>query len=267
VEQQCQIMVSMLQSLKHLQISAGVTDCLPSQEIPHHNETEFDDMGDTDSASASASSSSQSSINVITVERVTLHLPSNGNVSIEYGHLELRYRLQQAETQVNRLRDLIADISFQYSHIIRNPVRKSVQTRGQKQVKSLHNNVRLHANIYSHCRGCLVALKCNDAELKKFRVLTKDDLKASTAILHPNEPGSSSLRLSWIWQTGRWYLYGNPEMGPNPGREPDVPENEADAYNLMECSCITCIMIFLTDMFLSQTDSLVTSACSKKSLA
>jgi hypothetical protein len=32
-----------------------------------------------------------------------------------------------------------------------------------------------------------------------FQRLTKGDLNASTAILQPNEPGSTNLRLSWLW--------------------------------------------------------------------
>ena len=39
--------------------------------------------------------------------------------------------------------------------------------------------------------------------------MTRSNLKASTAILQPNLPGSSSLKLSWIWQTGRWYLFNS----------------------------------------------------------
>ncbi|KAF8218677.1 hypothetical protein L208DRAFT_1216552, partial [Tricholoma matsutake] len=35
--------------------------------------------------------------------------------------------------------------------------------------------------------------------LSMFQPLTKDDLKASTAILKPNAPGSTNLHLSWIW--------------------------------------------------------------------
>ncbi|KAF8802066.1 hypothetical protein BYT27DRAFT_7008681, partial [Phlegmacium glaucopus] len=40
-----------------------------------------------------------------------------------------------------------------------------------------------------------------------FKVLTPADVKASTAIMNPNEPGSTRLTLSWLWQTAgghRW---------------------------------------------------------------
>jgi len=46
-----------------------------------------------------------------------------------------------------------------------------------------------------------VQLGADDKTLKTFRILLKEDVKASTAILDPNIAGSSSLQLSWIWQT------------------------------------------------------------------
>jgi len=38
--------------------------------------------------------------------------------------------------------------------------------------------------------------------LDRFQLLTRADVKASTALLNPNIPGSSSIQLSWIWQHG-----------------------------------------------------------------
>ena len=48
----------------------------------------------------------------------------------------------------------------------------------------------------------MVRLGADEHMLTKFKLLTRDDVKASTAILNPNIPGSSSIRLSWIWETG-----------------------------------------------------------------
>jgi hypothetical protein len=36
-----------------------------------------------------------------------------------------------------------------------------------------------------------------------FQRLTKGDLNASTAILQPNEPGSTNIHLSWLWHNAR----------------------------------------------------------------
>ena len=47
------------------------------------------------------------------------------------------------------------------------------------------------------------SLGAGPAILQQYRKLTTDDVKASTAIVNPNEPGSTQLKLSWIWQTAR----------------------------------------------------------------
>jgi hypothetical protein len=59
--------------------------------------------------------------------------------------------------------------------------------------------------MYNHCQSRLVALGCDEEISSIFQQLTKDELNASTATLKPNAPGSTNLRLSWIWQnTHHW---------------------------------------------------------------
>jgi hypothetical protein len=47
----------------------------------------------------------------------------------------------------------------------------------------------------------MVRLQVPENMMRRYLVLTKSDIKASLALLDPNKPGSSTLRLSWIWQT------------------------------------------------------------------
>jgi hypothetical protein len=136
------------------------------------------------------------------VERRLISLPSNGNVHDRFSPLELSLRKLQAQHHLNRLRDLIADKSFQYSHVIRAAPRKVVKTRARAKIKSLDNEIILHSRIYSRCRNRLPTLGADDRLLQIFQILTRDDVKASTAVLDPNTPGSTRVRLSWIWQTG-----------------------------------------------------------------
>lgn len=77
-----------------------------------------------------------------------------------------------------------------------------------------------------------MALNCDERRLSPFRVLSQEDLKASTAILRLNVPGSSTLQLSWIWQTGQWHLFGA-DAG---GRAGTVEDAVADPASLLECS-------------------------------
>jgi hypothetical protein len=62
--------------------------------------------------------------------------------------------------------------------------------------------------------------------LKMFRILLKEDVKASTAILDPNITGSSSLQLSWIWQTHAGLVES--ESGPEMMRECECPYSFGD---------------------------------------
>jgi hypothetical protein len=57
--------------------------------------------------------------------------------------------------------------------------------------------------MYNHCRSRLLALGCDTVTSSIFQQLTKGDLNTSTAILQPNEPGSTNLRLSWLWHNAR----------------------------------------------------------------
>jgi len=41
-----------------------------------------------------------------------------------------------------------------------------------------------------------------NTHLNTFQLLSKEDVKASTAVLKLNIPGSSSIQHSWIWETG-----------------------------------------------------------------
>ena len=47
----------------------------------------------------------------------------------------------------------------------------------------------------------MIHLGADNKVLERFQILKKEDVRASTAIINPNIPGSSSVKLSWIWQT------------------------------------------------------------------
>jgi hypothetical protein len=122
----------------------------------------------------------------------------------QYGQVELDLRLDQAARIISGLRDLIAEKSFQFSDVIRVAPRKGVRTRARSTIAKLNNHIAYHCRVYNHCRAALVKLGANDATLTKYRTLQRNDIGSSTALLNPNEPGSTtSHRLSWIWQSSR----------------------------------------------------------------
>ena len=59
--------------------------------------------------------------------------------------------------------------------------------------------------MYSRCWAQLVIL---GGDQSRFKVLTPVDVKASTAIIKPNDFGSTRLKLSWIWETSGGHRFG-----------------------------------------------------------
>lgn len=250
-------MVAMFAQLKDLQTIAGVIESSVNEKAVLDNETEYDEYEESTNPTPPV---------LTPIERKVIVLPSNRNVETDVSDLEIKFRTRQADSKLNQLRDLIADISFQFSHVIRGQIRKNIRTRSQKRIKSIHNQLTLHARIYSRCRNHLVALNCGESLLRKYRILTKEDLKSSTAILDPNQPGSTTLKLSWIWHSSKWLILNDnlfpshisdpssdlpidppseatngPDAGPaaGPGAGP-----RADAFTLNECKFFILFTLF-----------------------
>ena len=156
---------------------------------------------DLDSPTIDNSPKSLDTLETIRPEKRSLIIPST---CLPVGHplcnLELNLRQQQAKRYINALQEVIAEKSFQYTNIIWVAPRKSVITRARNVIVKLNNKIQFYAKVYSRCRAALVRLGADNRILNRFKNLTKQDIKASSAIKDPNIPGSSSLRLSWIWQ-------------------------------------------------------------------
>ncbi|KAF8811081.1 hypothetical protein BYT27DRAFT_7221743 [Phlegmacium glaucopus] len=134
------------------------------------------------------------------IEDQHISLPSNGNISAVHGALECSHRVSLAEHHLNQIRNLIAEKSFQFSHVIRVSPCKGVTTRSRAAVNKLNLQIALHCRLYSRCRAHVIALGADPATQAQLQPLRPEDVKASTAIVNPNEPGSTRLTLSWIWQ-------------------------------------------------------------------
>jgi hypothetical protein len=114
--------------------------------------------------------------------------------------VELRLRKVQANRYLTALREIIAAKSFQYTHVIRAAPRKNVITRARNTILQLNYKILFYSKVYDRCRDVLIRLAADVNTLQLYRKLTKQDLKASSAVMDPNTPGSTSLSLSWIWQ-------------------------------------------------------------------
>ena len=166
----------------------------------------------------------------VQIEDQFIPLPSNGNVAQDYVQLEISHRISQADHNLNRIRDLIAEKSFQFSHVIRVAPRKGVNTRSRATVKKLNLQISVHCRVYTQCRARLIKLGADPVVLNQFRILTIEDVRASTAVVRPNEPGSTRLTLSWIWQRAGGHRWG---LAPGIGTDNAGPD-----VNVFECKFI-----------------------------
>jgi len=225
----------LLAELNRLQAAAGVFQSAQSQSIHRDDQVEewdtivdgLDQDAQTEPAetSPSACTSSAPTVTQVPVEHQPLCLPSNRNVTPTHNAIELSLRITQAKTHLSQLRELIAEKSVQYSDVIRAAPRKGVRTRARGTVKGMNMRIAFHCQVYTHCQSRLVLLGAGDATLQQFRELKKDDIRASTAILTPNIPGSTTLQLSWIWHDVARHIL--------PGADADLSSN--NAATILEC--------------------------------
>jgi hypothetical protein len=189
------------------QLATGSLFCA---DDPHttDNPSAFDDLDEPEEQSRDQnlvtpdSAAHEVLAEIVPVEMRLLALPSScSSCPSRDREAELSLRIGQAERTIHALRDTIADKSFQYSHVIRVAPRKHVHTRARATITKLNNIIAYHCRVYSHCRAAMVRLGASDFVLGKYQILLKEDVKSSSALLNPNEPGSSRVRLSWIWES------------------------------------------------------------------
>ena len=219
--------------LKELQTAAEVTD-MPSSPIILDNEAVWDDDADTEEDGIGADSPQQTAMVSGFVEGIILHMPSNRNVPKQFRPTELVLRKEQASNELNFLRGLIADKSFQYSHVIRNAPTKKVRTRAQTKVKTLDTEILFHCRLYSRCRSRLILLGADADTMRKFQTLNKEHIKASSAVLNPNIAGSTRLQLSWLWRSS--YMARDPIAVNEHSADADADADFAqDPASSLEC--------------------------------
>ena len=74
----------------------------------------------------------------------------------------------------------------------------------------------------------MITLGADARTMTTYRPLTKDDIKASTAILDPNFAGSTRLQLSWIWRNLHYFDAGGV-----------ADSGGTDAATMLECKFIS----------------------------
>ena len=109
-------------TLTQLQNAANIADHdIASSWINCDNEGKFDTPGELDDAATSASASALAAgpsnlpaTSTISVEEQQVYLPHHGHLA----EVEIKLWKSQASRLLHQLQDLIAEKSFQYSHIM-----------------------------------------------------------------------------------------------------------------------------------------------------
>lgn len=140
------------------------------------------------------------------VETTKIRLPSTIGLDqcTEAGLLhvvkkELKLREGQANDALQGLRMAIARKSFIFRTTVRNARSKIMKTRAWDDIKIVTTTVQHHARIYSSARQAMVRLGASEQIMQKYKVLLKEDLRASTIIIDSNVRGERNSSMSWFW--------------------------------------------------------------------
>lgn len=94
IEEKCEALVAMFVQLKDLQAVAGMTE---------NTANENPILDDENKDNEYENSATQIVMTQTSIKRKTIILPSNGNVQNNASDLEIRFRIMQADSQINQL--------------------------------------------------------------------------------------------------------------------------------------------------------------------
>jgi hypothetical protein len=112
---------------------------------------------------------------------------------------ELDLRIGQANDALHGIRIAVGQKSVHFRTQVRNAKTQSRKTRAWDGVNALEVAIKQYSAVYSAARRALVHLGASAEVLKKYKLLRRDDLRASTLIVDPNIPGQRNAKLSWFW--------------------------------------------------------------------
>ena len=125
VEKLRQALTTDLLSLQSLQSTLSYTAATNPNDTEEQDEESFDNLDDEVTEGSNATEPEEIGI---PPERRTIPMPSNQSHNRQYRLAELTLRIKQATWYLAALREVIAEKSFQYSHVMRSAPTKSVQT-------------------------------------------------------------------------------------------------------------------------------------------
>ncbi|KAH8073397.1 hypothetical protein BXZ70DRAFT_902893 [Cristinia sonorae] len=143
----------------------------------------------------------------VAAERQILSLPSNIPGILDAPQMralvaeELQLRIGQANESIHNLQLGVSQKSFIFRNDTRLATNNRENSRARTKVRVVQHAIEQNARIYGRARRAISILSHENAQiLGKYRELTREDLKANTAVWDPNAPGQRNESLTWIWK-------------------------------------------------------------------
>lgn len=120
--------------------------------------------------------------------------------------VELSLRQGQANDALHSLHLAIGQRSFLFRKKVRQGHTSANsgyhnRLRSYAEVQAVGGTVDCLAKVYSCARNAMISLDADADLMSKYKLLSKADLTASTAVVDPNARGQRNNGLSWIWQS------------------------------------------------------------------
>jgi hypothetical protein len=137
----------------------------------------------------------------IKAEHLTLYFPSSfaSERFRVQGVKELSLRGGQANDALHNLRIQLGKKSFLYRGQVRPAHSQKMKTRPWASIKGVDGSVQHYARVYTCAREAMIRLCADAGMLKRYQMLTRNQLGVTTAITHPNARGQRHAHLAWFW--------------------------------------------------------------------
>lgn len=112
---------------------------------------------------------------------------------------ELEMRKGQANDALQRIREALSQLAWQFKSNVRTASSTKQSTRAWEGVAALSRELRLQRRIYNHSRQTMIKLSCFETVNAEFPLLEERDCKPSAIVADPNARGISNQGLPWFW--------------------------------------------------------------------
>ncbi|EIW84778.1 hypothetical protein CONPUDRAFT_149648 [Coniophora puteana RWD-64-598 SS2] len=114
--------------------------------------------------------------------------------------IEMELRKGQAHDAIQKLREYIGKKSVLYRTDVRHAKHSQHKSDAARQrVDAQTAKINIYRLYYNRAREAMLSLAKKPSKVKEYKLLTLQDLTASTSLLNPSERGNRHRGLPWLW--------------------------------------------------------------------